>query len=343
MLRRALCLFLFALPVLAVAQSAGSPAQRLVWFAPAPGSLDMRRLFVADEEWPAARQHMDVFKFYQAHALPHVDSPVQGPNTYEALCEIDAFRTVTERWHKQIAIEVASVKEPHCTSDWSGMATPIANTIAAVAAVQAAGGRVAYLAMDEPFLSGQSKVCGGPDPQPTVVRLQQYVGAVQAAWPGVGIGLIEPYPYFSVTQIDGFLARMQAGGIRPAFFHLDIDLNAVRRGRQDVPSDLQRLAAACEGRGIPFGVIIWGNNGNADALYVDDAWRLVNLVGESFDAEDLPRDLIFQSWAQSSTGLWITPSNLPEQRPDTHTYFIDRATRALRPPLRQPPRQTHQK
>jgi hypothetical protein len=302
----------------------------------------MLRLFEADREWQAARQRIDVFKFYQQQVLPGVVASGFAPNTYEALRTVGAFRRLTGEWHKQIAIEVGAVKDAYCTPDGSGMVAAIANTLTAIAAIEAAGGRVDFLAMDEPFLSGYAKRCDGPDPQPTVQRLEVFLTSVRNARPAIAVGLIEPYPFFSVTELVGFVRMLKARGVPPAFFHVDVDLNAIRPETR-VYDDMQRLSYLCIAEQIPFGVIVWGNNGNADALYVNDAWRLVRMVVGSFDAENMPRDLIFQSWAQTSTGLWITPSNLPENSPNTHTYFLDQATKWLRQPSRESPRLSQKK
>jgi hypothetical protein len=40
--------------------------------------------------------------------------------------------------------------------------------------------------------------------------------------------------------------------------------------------------------------------------------------------------IIFQSWVVSSTGLSITPTNLPEGELDTHTNLVFDITRRLR-------------
>jgi hypothetical protein len=333
MWHRVLSLALVGIPALMLAQAADTPPPSRIWFGPAPGSLDMIRLFEADNEWPAARERMSVFKFYQQQVLPGFSASAFGPNTYEAFRRVDAFRRLSREWHKQVAVEVGAVKDFYCTADGSGMAAAIGNTRTAIAAVEAAGGRIDYLAMDEPFLSGRASRCGGPDPQPTAQRLQLYVTSVNQTSPDTEIGLIEPYPFFSVTELIGFVRMLKARGVAPAFFHVDIDLNAVRPATR-VSDDMQRLSFACLAEDVPFGVIIMGTNGNADALYVADAWRLVRVVEGSLDAESMPRDLIFQSWAESSTGLMITPSNLPQNRPDTHTYFLNQATTMLQKSLR---------
>jgi hypothetical protein len=44
----------------------------------------------------------------------------------------------------------------------------------------------------------------------------------------------------------------------------------------------------------------------------------------------MPDHIVFQSWAESSTGLLITPSNLPESRADTHTFLLNDLYQQLR-------------
>jgi hypothetical protein len=310
---------------LAVPPMRERPRPLVAWFAPAPGSLDMLHLFEAGDEWAAARSRVSVFKFYQQH-LQDPAPPLVGPNTYNALRAIDAFRTITHTWHKQVAIEVGAVKEQFCTADASGMNASIRATLNAVAAVHQAGGEVTFLAMDEPFLSGRSAACGGPDAGPTLRRLDRYFANVRFAAPGIRIGLIEAYPSFSARTLAGFLAAMSDRGIPPAFFHLDVDLNALDAQNAFGP-DARALADACAALGIPFGVIVWGHSGDSDRLYVDDAMRLVERVNDAFP-ESLPQ-LVFQSWAQSRTGLHITPTNLPERTTNTHTWLIDSALHVL--------------
>ncbi|HWK12553.1 MAG TPA: hypothetical protein VNR64_21000 [Vicinamibacterales bacterium] len=292
-----------------------------IWFCPGPGSIDYLRLFDHPEEWTHARKIMSVFKFYAGHTQtpPH---PNVGANSYSALVGVDAFRQLN-RWGKKIAIEVGAVKEFYCTPDASGMNAAIADTLASVKAVEAAGGTVSYLAMDEPFASGRAAVCGGPALEPTADRVALYTSAIRTARPAVQLGLIEAYPFSSEAQIESMFDLLEARNAKPAFFHLDIDLNAVRQMRLDLTDDLRRLKSACAARQIPFGVLIWGYNGDADALYALDAGRLLNFVTEAFpSSSDVPDQIIFQSFAVSSTGQSITPSNLPESRAYTHTNLL---------------------
>jgi hypothetical protein len=94
---------------------------------------------------------------------------------------------------------------------------------------------------------------------------------------------------------------------------------------------MARLKAACNSQGIPFGIVIVGYNGDADALYALDAGGIASLIADTFQTWDtMPQHIIFQSWVVSSTGLSITPSNLPEARSHTHTELVFNITRRLR-------------
>ncbi|HTL43975.1 MAG TPA: hypothetical protein VL262_06515 [Vicinamibacterales bacterium] len=292
-----------------------------VWFTPSPGSIDYVDLFQRPEEWPHARQLFSVFKFYQQHTQTPAPAVV-GPNSYTALANAGAFRTLV-RWGKKIAIEEPAVKEYYCTADASGMNTSIADTLASIGAVERAGGIVSYLAMDEPFASGRAPACGGPALEPTADRVAVYMSGVRAARPSVQIGLIEAYPVSSESEIETMLDLLRTRNAAPVFLHLDIDLNAVRQVHVDVTADMRRLRTACAAAGLKFGVIVWGNNGDADALYALDAGRLVNAIAEAFPTSaDLPDQIIVQSWAVSRTGASITPTNLPESAQYTHTNLL---------------------
>src|SRR4051812_29047887 len=304
---------------------AGSPAGRAavpddrVWFSPGPGTVDYVQLFEHPEEWPHARQLISGFKFYQQHTQTPAPSIV-GPNTYDALARAGAFRLVN-KWHKKIALEVGSVKEFYCTVDASGMNASISGTLASIAAVKSAGGAVAYLAMDEPFVSGRSRTCGGPALEPTADRVATYVTAVRKANPDVAIGLIEAYPFSSADAIEAIVGLLKARAVTPAFLHMDVDWHLA--GGAAFTRDMARLQAFAAREQIPFGIIITGYNGNNDPLYAVDVYGITSLMSSTFgDWTHMPDHVILQSWAESSTGLLITPTNLPEDRPYTHTSML---------------------
>lgn len=298
-----------------------------IWFSPGPGTPDYLRLFENPEEWTRARSVVTVFKFYQQHTQTPAPSIV-GPNTYDALARVGAFRKLTT-WKIKTALEAGSVKEFWCTPDASGMEASIRFTLDAVTAIENAGGQLSYLAMDEPWVSGRSKVCDGPALEPTADRVATYMSAVSRARPAVKIGLIEAYPFSSADAIETMVQLMRARGVPPAFLHMDVDWHSLPPGV--FSRDMKRLQSFAASLNIPFGIIIVGYNGEADALYASDDGGLANLIAETFQTWDaMPEHIIFQSWVVTSTGLFITPANLPETQLYTHTNTLWDLFRRLR-------------
>jgi hypothetical protein len=289
----------------------------------------MLRLFESPEEWPRARRVVDVFQFYQGHLLTAV-SPGEGPNSYSAFVRADAFRKLL-RWGKRIGVEMAAVKEFYCTPDASGMEASIGRALEALRNVKAAGGRVSYLAMDEPFFAGLSRRCGGPSLAPTADRLAIYISAVRQAFPEVQIGLIEPYPAFSPAAFREMLQLLRERRTPLDFLHIDALRLEVSPQREVFGSEMLELSALAGRYRLEFGVIIWGDNGEADVLYAEDALRSAANVGRVFGSwEVMPDHLIIQSWALSRSGQFITPSNLPETAPYTHTALVNEIYAMLR-------------
>jgi hypothetical protein len=298
-----------------------------VWFCPGPGTLDYIQLFETPEAWAHSRQLVDVFKFYQQHT--QVPSPsIVGPNSYEALARAGVFQKLRASG-KKIAIEAGSVKEFYCTSDASGMNASVASSLASIRNVEAAGGVVSYIAMDEPFVAGRARICGGPALEPTADRVATYVAGVSGARPSIAIGLIEAYPFSSAAAIETAVQLLKSRNATPAFLHMDVDWHLA--GSFAFRRDMARLQSFCARERIPFGIIITGYNGDADALYAVDAYGIVNLIADTFSSWDhMPDHLILQSWSVSATGRLVTPSNLPEDRPYTHTAMLWDALRRLR-------------
>jgi hypothetical protein len=309
------------------AQPSSSVKTDRFWFAPVPGAIDYIRLFEHPEEWPRARQLISVFKFYQQHTQKATPDIV-GPNSYDALARAGAFRLLGQ-WKKKIAIEAGSVKEFFCTPDASGMNDSIGQTIASIKAVQAAGGSVAYISMDEPFVSGRARVCGGPALEPTADRVATYVAAVKNAYPNVAVGLIEAYPFSSEQAIETIVQLLKARGATPAFLHVDVNWKLTGFARFE--QDMSALRTFCAAQEVPFGIIFNGTDGDSDVLYASEVYTTANLLEEAFRTwTRMPDHLIVQSWAVSSTGLTITPGNLPETRPYSHTALLLDVARRLR-------------
>jgi hypothetical protein len=184
--------------------------------------------------------------------------------------------------------------------------------------------------MDEPFTSGVSRRCGGPSLTPTADRLAVYIPAVRQAFPDVRIGLIEPYPVFSPDQFTEMFRLLRERNVAVDFLHADVRRPDVSPGRELFAGEMLELSALAAQYKIPFGAIIWGDNGDADALYAADAMRNARELGRVFRSWEVMPHVIIQSWALSATGQFITPSNLPETGPYTHTALINQIYDLLR-------------
>ncbi len=309
-------------------------ARKMVWFTPGPGTADMRELFLPGAPWPNARAQVSVFKFYQGQVLYPTPS-YYLPNDYHGLAGVGAFRTLTQEWHKQIAIEVGVVKAQYCSTDGVQERNAIRDTVASIWRIEAAGGRVNYLAFDEPFYAGATEAeCGAPDLGPAADRVIHYMAAVKSADPDIVFGLIEPYPYFSASRLAQILDMMRARGIVFRFLHLDAGVDVVKPAAlAGVPADWRSLASYCAAIGTRFGVIVNGDNGDSAALYANGVMLRLQILEEAFgDGADMPDDLIFQSWAVNGAGQKVIPPNLPETTPNTATELIDRGLLLLHGP-----------
>ena len=162
----------------------------------------------------------------------------------------------------------------------------------------------------------------------TADRVAQYVSGVTAVFPGTKVGLIEAYPFSSEAAIEQIVQLLKARSVALAFLHMDIDWHLA--GSAAFIRDMSQMQSFSASQGIPFGVIITGYSGAADALYAVDVGGIVDQMSKTFGRwAQMPDELIFQSWAVSPTGQDIVPSNLPEDRAYTHTNMLWEELRRL--------------
>lgn len=334
-----------------------------VWFGPSPGSRDMIALASDPDQWIQARQMLDTFLFYQGQVDPTVNTSPDSRITY--LNENffpnlarpnpqtgENFFQFWKRNGKKIGIEAGAVKPHNCGQTY----TAWESTIRSIEAVRGAGGEVHFVSMDEPFVAGlppkhpvptQYTPCGYTEEE-TAQETAAYMRAVSAI--GVQVGLIEAYPYFEVEEIERFIGLLEAQGTKPAYFHLDWDWGHSRNNREldsqeGAGGDLRRLRDFCDRRGIPFGVILTGNNGTSDATYAEQAYNMAVLYKSIFWGAPRPLKplapvvdrVVFESWADHPPTFNINqdgrdavkefPHNLPENNPHAHTGIILKSMR----------------
>ncbi len=310
----------------------GESCQGQVWFGPNLGSPDFLDLFTQPENWSNARNLVDVLKFYEL-CIVSDDHPDCDNNTIQRFIDNQAFSLLND-WGIDIALESGAVKHWACQQNPDEPYQVTAGiTIQAINNVHGNDGIVKHIAMDEPYIGGEQVINGetcGYDVQQSAAATAQYILLVKEAHPSVIIGDIEPYPYFSITELQEWIGTLESYGVVLPFFQLDVDMAAVEAWNADVENDLGELRAFLEDRDIEFGVILTANHwlAQTDQEYFGDTMTFVNIVS---NAIDIPPQVVFQSWYLDADGQKIMPINLPEDNPDiySHTRLINEGWAAM--------------
>lgn len=279
----------------------------------------MVRLFTHPEEWKQTRTRVSVLQFYAAHLGDPEDCQECGENTFPSFEAAGAFGQLAD-WGVAMGVEAPAVKEWSCDAE-----TTLAAVRRLIARVNAAGGAVRFLAMDEPLLGGER--CG-QERAMTADAVTRYDSSLRSAFPALRIGDVEPYPYFGVDEITGWLDALRSRGVPVSFLHLDVDRARALAPGRDVAGDLVKLRDACEERSVRLGVIFWGGDGLDESGYAGDVLAWVDVVKQAIGR---PPRVVFQSWSVSLEGGREIPVNLPEDSRDvwTHTRLIAEGLRRL--------------
>jgi hypothetical protein len=290
-------------------------AQPLVWFSPLPkmgvtsfrsytGSLDFMDLFNTTAPWSQAASHVQVFKLY-AEWIGNYATPQQLAKAVGGLNQ------------RGIAIAVEApplVPTSTCGNGVEGFwgANQI---IPLLQKVVQAGGRLTYIAMDEPFAFGSlyngTQACNF-SAQEVAQQVAQFVNKAHSAFPGVIVGDIEPL-WHGVPEAKyqkWMAAAHDALGSPLPFFQLDVDWTVANWDQ----SALQ-LETYANQHGVQFGMIY-----NSDQNDVTDAAWLSHAEQHivTFEAKDggRPGQVIFQSWDDKPD------YSLPDSQNGTFTHLI---------------------
>ena len=326
-----------------------------VWFMPAGNSPDVNALFKYPDQWSRVRAQVNAFAFSPGQLQP------AKPNRAALLPDlkaVDAFRQVTN-WGLQTVIGVPALKEWDCVA----RQTP-AVTLESMRTVYAAGGKVHFLDMDEPLISAlglNTPVCHlGTDA--AAAEVAAYIHTVTADPDVVRSGVIpqfidtEAYPSLTVPQIETWLQSLTRLGVKPAAFHLDVNVNYIDINpplKARLAADLQELQRYLAQAAIPFGVIIWSGYDPVrnDQEYYDHAMTWTRALHAAIGRPDR---VIFASWVRRCSltlpcqgrdlgcspsdsdgcGSVSVPLNLPEDSPGvfSHTKLMHDALALLAGP-----------
>jgi hypothetical protein len=349
-------LLAIALGIILNYASASARDAAQVWFSPDSDSPDLIGLFNTPALWVKTRSRVDVIKFgpHQVDATPSLEV-----NSFANLRRANAFQKL-RLWNIDIAVEAPAIKEWDCsaqgdTKDARVRGNAKAATLEYLKNVYAADGKVKFVAMDEPMVSGTGACHQSIDE--AAAKTSAYTKAVLSdpgmpVWaPGLSIGDIEVYPSRSVDQLKQWMVSLRRQGFAPAFFHLDVDVNDVmNRGTQlNFEADIRSLVNFFHSEGIPFGIIFWSGYDpvSSDMSYYRHVIRFVDRVHRAIGS---PQQAIFQSWVRRSSlkcttgnscteanhwrcsdsdpaycGKLSMPINLPESDPTifSHTRLIN--------------------
>lgn len=219
----------------------------------------------------------------QLYPYSFLDGPASiiGPNGRSAVSP--AVRS------RHVAVELGSVKgnsvEFQIQDGWS---------IRAI--IEAQGGSISSIAMDEPLTFAKQNGISVVD---AIDRVGKFIAAFNC-----DVGWIEAYPTIPIAE---WIGKSDPMAQRPKFFHVDLDLNAVMKANalMKAAEDMRWLQRLARERNTPLGVIVWGCDEQSEASFLASAKRLVGFFQDTF-RQDWPDRVIVQSWM--TTGEHTLPS-----------------------------------
>jgi hypothetical protein len=144
---------------------------------------------------------------------------------------------------------------------------------------------------------------------------------VSAAHPEILVGLVEPYPHYSVSELKDWINELDSQGVALPYFHLDVDTERVRVEGQRVRADLRELRDFTQARGIAFGVIFTSNWTQSDSnrAYYRSTLDWLATVKEAIGR---PQHVIFESWqGPAVSGHHEVPVNLARNDPQGYSHL----------------------
>lgn len=305
----------------------------LVWFGPmayvfiggrfVPGADDFMQLFTPSAPWSLAAQRVHIFNLNGGWVE---DVPWTQHATDAELAQVVAD---LNRRGIAIGVEVGPFDPTTCGRDVESFGGGMRAARSIIDRIQAAGGVVRFVSLDEPFTFA-SKMYDGPNacrwPDEQVARtVGSFVKELQQRYPDVIVadieGIREPW---HVGAIEGWIdTYRQVNGANLPYFHLDVDY-----AMAGWASAAKELEAFCHKRGIEFGIYYIGSGLDT----TDEAW--ITNAGQRVKEYEVmaggqPDHVLFQSWNDKPD------HTLPETGPHTFTqlinlYFDSRASLGIR-------------
>jgi hypothetical protein len=323
-----LSMALLGLAVVAAGAHAQTPApaaDTAIWFGGVDPVVQQDRhtnapadymdLFKPDAPWSDAAAAVKVFKISTQLVLRGTDEQLQAV--------IEGLRSR----HIALAIELGVlVYSDRCGRGTEGYGAPLAvETVAK--RITALGGRLDYVAMDEPVTWGHAKqgknAQGYSYCQDSIEELVSQVApklaVLQKYFPGIRIGEIDAVNSRLAGLDDGIIGFIdilhRKTGLKPAFVHADVAWDS------NWQPQLENLVARLRARGVRVGVVFDGDpDASSDKQWIAQALDKYRVIMQ--DPKTAPEDLVFQTWSPRPGHM------LPETDPGAWTYAVRNAVHA---------------
>jgi hypothetical protein len=309
----------------------GASPRPELWFCPSPGTPDWKSL--ADPStFAMLAADCNALQLYQDQLLdapmpplgrPRSALPPHGWNTWRAFREWGIL-SMAAAHGLPLIVESPGLKE------WSADPLVYADRIVESARIaRELGCAMHAVSFDEPWNAGFNIRQPAWPFEQVLAHLSEVRHQVHGHEPGIGIGLIEPYPTFGVDMLCSSIESFA-----PAFFHIDIDYLAVKRagGLRRLHTDLARVADCCRASKVRFGVIIWGYEEDTAETFVRSAEALLAAIQQAVIRGDLswPDRLIVQSWSAAAVlGPRLIPPTVPPDGSDSLWGLLRTVRRSL--------------
>jgi len=307
------------LVILAAAAGHARAQASELWFTPIEGIRasdgkqdwlpEFFQLFTPEAPWSEAASHVRVFKLY----INLID--VGNADQLHAI-----FQNLQER-HMALAVEYSVLdSSPQVGERVEGFFAEPAHAEAMAYRIKAHGGRIDYIAMDEPCWFGANysgKNAAHWPIEKIADNAVRTMRIIQSVFPAVQLGDIEPVQDQSgpnlpaqalIDQYSAWVDAVQSRWGKPlAFFHCDVIWT------RPYQTALRGLQAAMAQRHVPFGIIYNGSGLSPHEWFASAQQHYEDIENNGGRAPD---QAVFQSWNPLSARL------LPENEPDTHTHLV---------------------
>lgn len=270
---------------------------------------DYMDIFKPDAPWSTAASGLTAFKISTQLALRGTDEQLQ------------TVLVGLKSRHIALAIELGVlVTSDRCGKGTEGYGSP--RTVEAVAKrIKSLGGRLDYIAMDEPVTWGHEKTGSNAkgfsycqdEVADLVDQAAPKIAILQNYFPDVKIGEVDAvngrYPHLANDIIEFIDLLHKKTGLKPAFVHADVAWDS------NWQPMLENLALRLHNRGVRLGVIFDGDlKASSDEEWVSEALERYRSITGNPNIN--PDDLVFQTWSPRPTHM------LPETDPGAWSYAV---------------------